>query len=203
MAINIRSSSRKEQSMGRILLSVAFVATLMFLQREQGLAQPTPKIPCAAPEYHQFDFFVGDWDAFDLDKPSIDKPSMDKQSADKPNTVVAHNRVDVILEGCVVLEDYEDTSAHHGESFSIYDRTKKMWHQTWVTNRGELLLLDGEFRNGQMTLSGHDVHEGKPREVRGVWRVENGGVRETAVESFDGGKTWQPWFDLMFRPRKR
>jgi hypothetical protein len=193
MAINIRSSSRKEQSMGRILLRVALVAALMFLQREQAFAQPTSKAPCAAPEYHQFDFFVGDWDAFDLDKPSVDKP----------NAVVAHNRVDAILEGCVVLEDYEDTSGHHGESFSIYDATKKMWHQTWVTNRGELLLLDGEFHDGQMSLSGHDVHEGKPREVRGVWRVESGGVRETAVESFDGGKTWQPWFDLIFRPHKR
>jgi hypothetical protein len=194
MAINIRSSSRKEQSMGRILLRVAFVAALMFLQPERGLSQSASKAPpCAAPEFHQFDFFVGDWDASELDKPSVDKP----------NTVVAHNRVAAILDGCVVLEDYEDTTGHHGESFSIYDRTKKLWHQTWVTNRGELLLLDGEFRDGQMVLSGHDVHAGKPREVRGTWKAENGGVRETAVESFDGGKTWQPWFDLMFRPHTR
>jgi hypothetical protein len=36
--------------------------------------------------------------------------------------------------------------------------------------------------------------------VRGVWKPENGGVRETAVTSSDGGKTWKPWFDLVFRP---
>jgi hypothetical protein len=29
-----------------------------------------------------------------------------------------------------------------------------------------------------------------------------GGVRETAVTSTDGGTTWQPWFDLVFRPHK-
>lgn len=175
--------------MRRVLLKIAIVAALVFLQRQQGLPQSAPKAsPCAAPEYHQFDFFVGDWDAFDIDK---------------PGTVVARNRVDSILEGCVVLEDYEETSGHHGQSFSIYDATKKVWHQTWVTNRGELLLLDGEFRDGPMVLIGHDIHEGKPREVRGVWKAENGGVRETAVESFDGGKTWNSWFDLMFRAHKR
>lgn len=35
---------------------------------------------------------------------------------------------------------------------------------------------------------------------RGVWKPEKGGVRESAVTSADGGKTWEPWFDLMFRP---
>jgi hypothetical protein len=29
-----------------------------------------------------------------------------------------------------------------------------------------------------------------------------GVVRETAVTSTDGGKTWQQWFDLVFRQRK-
>ena len=28
-----------------------------------------------------------------------------------------------------------------------------------------------------------------------------GTVRESAVTSSDAGKTWQPWFDLSFRPR--
>jgi hypothetical protein len=27
-------------------------------------------------------------------------------------------------------------------------------------------------------------------------------VRETADTSADGGKTWTPWFDLEFRPRR-
>jgi hypothetical protein len=162
---------------------------LVMMGAANCLSQVAPKeAACAEPEYHQFDFFVGDWDAFD---------------SEKPGKMVARNRVESILEGCVVLEDYEGRSGHHGESFSIYDATKKVWHQTWVTNRGELLLLDGDFRDGQLILSGHDLQNGRPRDVRGTWKIEDGGVRETAVESFDGGKRWKPWFDLMFRPHKK
>jgi len=52
-----------------------------------------------------------------------------------------------------------------------------------------------------MVLSGSDLTPtGEKREVRGVWKPVEGGVRETAVTSLDAGKTWQPWFDLMFRP---
>jgi len=151
-------------------------------------SQQAPKSPsCSAPEYHQFDFWIGDWDAFD---------------ADKPGTLEARLRVDRILDGCVLREDYQDVHGHKGQSFSEYDASRRMWHQTWVTNRGELLLLDGEFRKDEMVLQGHDTHDGKPREVRGIWKREDGGVRESAVESFDDGKTWTPWFDLIFRPHR-
>jgi hypothetical protein len=48
-----------------------------------------------------------------------------------------------------------------------------------------------------MVLSGED--RTKHAQVRGEWKPENGNVRETAVTSTDGGKTWKPWFDLVFR----
>jgi hypothetical protein len=139
---------------------------------------------CSASTYRQFDFWIGDWDAF---------------NADSPDKLEARLRVDTILEGCVIHEDYQDGHGHKGQSFSIYDAPNKRWHQTWVTNRGELLQLDGAFANGQMVLTGHDVENGKPREIRGTWKLENGAVRETAVRSLNGGKTWQPWFDMIFR----
>jgi hypothetical protein len=144
--------------------------------------------PCSAPEYHQFDFWLGDWDGFDMDKPSV---------------VVAHNRVDSILGGCVVREDYRALDGMEGQSFSIYDASRKLWHQTWVTNRGKLLVIEGRFENGEMILSGADrTADGKQQRVRGVWKPARDGVRETAVTSLNGGKTWQPWFDMIFRPRK-
>ncbi len=139
-------------------------------------------------EYRQFDFWIGDWDAFD--------PT-------NPTTKVARTRVDLILDGCVLHEDYEDADGHKVQSFSIYDASRRIWHQSWVTNRGEMLEIEGGLQAGEMVLSGVDhTADGKERHVRGSWKPVNGGVRETAVTSTDGGRTWKPWFDLLFRSHK-
>jgi len=145
-------------------------------------AEGAPKSAfCSAPEYRQFDFWAGEWDVFDVGS----------------RTQVAHARVDLILDGCVLREDYQGSDGHQGQSFSIYDATRKVWHQSWVTNRGELLMIEGIFEGGAIVLAGEDHAKGSL--VRGEWRPENGNVREIAVTSNDGGKTWKPWFDLLFR----
>lgn len=150
-------------------------------------SQADKPLPCSSSEYRQFDFWVGDWDAFDVSNPTVP---------------VARTTVSRILDGCVLLEDYRAADGHEGQSFSIYDASRKFWMQSWVTSRGQALVIEGEFRDGQMTLSGRDQSEKGPRVVRGVWKAVDGGVSEAAVESMDGGKTWQPWFDLIFRPHK-
>jgi ketosteroid isomerase-like protein len=164
-----------------------FVAISMLMLSATGLSQKPPEATkpasCSAPEFRQLDFWAGDWDAFDYDN--------QKQ-------VVAHARVSKILDDCVLLENYQDPNGLHGQSFSIYDPSRKVWHQTWVTNRGQLLVIEGKQQDGEVVLSGTDY--AKNVEVRGVWKPSNGGVRETAVTSSDSGKTWQPWFDLVFRP---
>jgi len=139
---------------------------------------------CAAQEFRQFDFWLGDWDAFDVGKPAI----------------VARTRVDPILDGCVLREDYESANGLRGQSFTLYDPSRKVWHQSWATNRGQLLVIEGKLEAGEMILAGADrTAEGQERRVRGIWKPVDGGVRETAVISTDAGRTWQPWFDLIFR----
>ncbi len=143
-------------------------------------------VPCAAAEFHQLDFWTGDWDVFEVENPA---------------TQVARVRVDRILDGCALREDYQDTSGHKGQSFSLYDAGLKQWHQSWVTNRGQLLLLDGGLHGDEVVLSATEhMADGKSKRIRSTWKPVNGGVRETAVTSVDDGKIWKPWFDLMFRP---
>ena len=137
--------------------------------------------PCSQPEYRAFDFWAGDWEVFEVD---ILKK-------------VADARVVLILDGCVLHENFRQADGMNGQSFTIYDGTRHIWHQSWVTNRGKLLEIEGKFANGKIALSGTDQTGAL---VRGVWRPDNGGVRETTVTSIDGGQTWRPWFDLVFRP---
>lgn len=167
-----------------IWLAVLLFATL-WSPAQVLISQRTTSLSCAALPYHQFDFWVGDWDAFDSGTPRA----------------VARVRVERILDRCVLLENYEDTSGAKGKSFSIYDASTGRWHQSWVTNKGRLLLIDGNFEGNAMVLSGKDrTADGKDRLVRGTWKPLKDGVREIGVTSMDGGRTWQPWFDLVFRP---
>jgi hypothetical protein len=60
---------------------------------------PSSRMPsCTSSEYHEFDFWVGDWDVFEVDNT---RPT-------------AHVRVDRILNDCVLREQYEDTDGLKG-----------------------------------------------------------------------------------------
>jgi hypothetical protein len=172
-----------------ILLCITFLSVGPCAQAASTLNpdEPAKVAACSAPEYRQFDFWIGDWDTFDMDN---------------PGKVVARLRVTRILDGCVVQEDYRDTNGHNGLSFNIYDASAKLWRQTWVTNRGKFLLLGGGMENGAMVLQGDWIVDGKKQLVRGTWKPVRGGVEEIAFTSTDDGKTWNPWFDIVFRPHK-
>jgi hypothetical protein len=71
------------------------------------------------------------------------------------------------------------------------------------TAEAQMLELRGTLHEGAITLRGTDhTATGAERLVSGTWRAVPGGVRETAVTSVDHGKSWQPWFDILFRPHR-
>jgi hypothetical protein len=168
--------------------SMLLLGALLVIASSAGAASPAAAASCTDAAYRAFDFWLGDWDVFE-------------GAGRKP---VARVGVTRILGGCVVQEEYSDTTGHRGRSFSIYDASRGVWHQTWVTNRGELLVIEGEFHDGVMELSGADrTADGKERRVRGTWQAVDGGVREVAARSTDGGQSWAPWFDLLFKAHPR
>jgi ketosteroid isomerase-like protein len=160
-----------------------FLASCLALAGDAASAKPSP---CPAPEFRQLDFWAGDWDVFDIANPA---------------TQVARVKVDHILDSCVLREDYQDNEGHKGQSFSISDATLEAGHQSWLTNHGQILLLNGGLDGNQIVLNATEhTLEGGIQLIGGAGKPVEGGVRETAVTSFDEGKTWKPWFDLMFRP---
>jgi len=157
-------------------------------EARRAAARPAPAAACTSAPYRQFDFFVGNWDVYDTGNPS---------------TIVGHDRVTKILGGCVLQELYAQNDGLRGESFSLFDASHGAWHQSWVTNRGQLLLLDGGLENGRMVLTGTErAADGASSLLRGIWRRVGTGVRESAERSTDGGRTWKPVFDVEFRPHQ-
>ncbi len=143
---------------------------------------------CGAVEYRQFDFWIGDWDTFETEDPN--GPS------------IARAEIISIVSGCALHERYEQSDGLVGDSILSFDPVRRQWQQTWITNRGSNMVLWGELRDGALVLEGEvHLHDGATVLQRITWQREGDGVRESAVLSRDGGRSWEPAFDVLFRRR--
>jgi hypothetical protein len=166
-------------------LGIAFIAPAL----AAPVAAPLASSHCSAQEFRQLDFWIGDWDTFETETPT--GPS------------IARARVEPIAQGCAIHELYEQTDGLIGDSILSYDSVRRQWQQTWVTNRGSLMVLWGNFKDGALILEGEaHLRDGKSVMQRITWQAQEEGVRESAVLSKDGGKTWTAAFDVVFRKRQ-
>jgi hypothetical protein len=151
-------------------------------------ATPAPS-GCAGADYHLLDFWIGDWDTFDTDAPG--------------GASIARAHVDPIAHGCALHELYEQSDGLIGDSILSFDPVRKQWQQTWVTNHGSLMVITGNFKDGVLILEGEShLADGRTVVQRITWKSQDDGVRESAVLSKDGGKTWTPAFDVVFRKHR-
>lgn len=158
------------------LLTIALLATAS----AAALAQP-PKA-CTGPEHRQFDFWIGEW--------GVTHPA-GRNAGD--------NTIYPILGGCAISENWHGSAGGRGYSYSAYDRDRQVWHQTWVDEQGNLLLLEGQFTAGQMVLSGT---QGKQLH-RVTWEArKDGTVRQHWEASEDEGRNWKTQFDGLYRKKK-
>ncbi len=130
--------------------------------------------PCSTPEYRQFDFWIGEWDSYD-----------------SSGKFQGHASVEKIQGGCVLFQSWFGTSGDTGNSFSIYDATRKIWNQTLVSNHGTLLPFEGYWQPGTMLLLGsHLGPDGRNQLHRIIWKPGADGVYQRWDYSDDGGQTW-------------
>jgi hypothetical protein len=170
------------------IVAVAFAVTARTVahQTQPSAAQAAASTRCASAEYHQLDFWIGDWDAYDVDDP--------KQAA--------RLTVTPVVGGCALQEDYQQFDGMKGQSFSGYDASRGGWHQSWVTNGGTWLFMDGKMEGGSMVLIAKIHKGGQESLMKSSWTHEGANVRETATLSSDNGATWKPMFDMIFKPHQ-
>jgi hypothetical protein len=142
--------------------------------------------PCkAAPEFRQFDFWIGEWDAKNV-----------------AGVTVGSSSIQLILGSCVIFENWS-TPVMSGKSFNIYDVNDKKWHQTWVDDKGSFTHYIGNFVDGKMVYVADTVIAGKKTLAKMTFsKLPNGDVRQFGENSTDDGKTWTTSFDLTYSRRK-
>lgn len=160
-----------------------FVALLLYLSLAPAFGAD-PKLPssCADAAYRQFDYWLGDWNVATMD-----------------GKLVGRDRVQKVYGGCVVQEHWTSVDGGTGGSYSIYDFTRKVWHQTWVDSTGTLLVLEGGLKDGHMVLTGDNTLPGGRRAMnRMSWTPIDGKLRQLWEVSEDNGKTWKTVFDVYY-----
>jgi len=144
-------------------------------------APQVPPLPCIAPQYRQFDFWLGRWRV------------VDPQGKSAGTNVVTSE-----YGGCAVQEHWSGVGGDRGSSFNIFNAPTGKWHQTWVDNAGTLLLLNGGSpRAGVMVLTGsRRTRKGRIVEDRITWtKLGEHRVRQLWDYTADGGRKWSVVFD--------
>lgn len=175
--------------MRKLLLPV-----ILFFIAFTGKAQPSNKIPCANPVYRQFDFWVGEWEAFG-----------------PKGAKAGDSKISIILDSCVILEEWTSTAVtngfrYSGKSFNTYNAATRQWQQTWIDNAaGTTEFLRGEATEGKIVFYADKVvgADGKPFIRRLTFtKLSEDKVRQFGERSDDGGNTWKTEYDLEYRRKK-
>ena len=147
------------------------------------------RYPCRSmPEARQFDFWIGDWNVTPFQAPP------------GPNaTLLGTNRVEPILEHCVLLENWTGAGpgGGSGKSMNFFDTNRRQWRQVWMADGGGSLDYAGSFTGGAMRFEGWTRGSNGQRVLQKLtfFPISRDTVRQLFETSADSGKTWQPGFD--------
>lgn len=167
-----------------LLGTVLFVATAD--AQSETPAQPPAAQACAAPEHHQLDFWIGEWEAKD----------------GKTGQVLGTSSISSILGGCVIQERWTSPGGS-GTSLILYRPADRKWHYTWVDDKGSLLPLTGGLEGNRMVVSGQAPgRDGKVSWSRLSWEKVPPDRVHSTYETSPDGKTWTLAFDGIYVPKK-
>lgn len=150
--------------------------------------------PCSNPVYRQFDFWLGEWDAFGVNG---------KKAGD--------SKISLILDSCIILEEWASANVtqgirYAGKSFNTYNNNTKQWQQTWVDNvGGSTEFLTGKFENDKIIFqTGSFLFSKDTMAIRKLtfYNLGKEKVRQHGEISKDDGRTWTTEYDLEYRRKK-
>jgi len=158
------------------------LATLLLAAAPAAFAQ-TPGT-CTSPESHQFDFWTGKWEVF---------------PAGHLDTKIADSLIEKLYGDCAIRENWMPLKGSGGGSFSAWVPEKKAWRQTWIA-AGGFADFTGGWNGKAIVIEGVWPQPGHPDQITRMTYTPHpdGSVEQAGQTSDDGGKTWQPGFDLIY-----
>lgn len=152
-----------------------------------GVAALRAQMP-APTAHHELDFWLGEWEVFADGK------------------LDGTNRIERVLEGAALVENWHDADGHEGKSWFYFYRPENRWKQVWVTDAGgvkEKALVD-LLPNGAVRFRGEiPLRDGrKILDQTTLTPNPDGTVRQVIEQSTDGGQSWKVAYDAIYRRKK-
>lgn len=144
--------------------------------------------PCMySPEARQFDFWIGEWDVFNLQ-----------------GQKVGTNVIQRISEGCGVLENWTDGFGGEGKSLNFYDPRTGKWYQYWIGLDGVPTRFSGTYKDGALRYDGEPLTNNGVQNLSRLtfFNLDANTVRQFAEQSKDDGKTWSVLYDFKYVRKK-
>lgn len=156
-----------------------------------GSMTTVAQMPCSAPAYRQFDFWLGEWEVYGVN-----------------GNKAGDSRISILLDSCVILEEWTSANLskgirYSGKSFNTYNANTGQWQQTWVDNiGGSTEYLKGKFEDNKLIFLTNPFPFNKDTMAIRQLTFTNLGrkkVRQLGEISKDGGVTWTVEYDLEYR----
>ncbi len=145
---------------------------------------------CAAPQYRQFDFWLGEWTVVDT----------------ATGAAAGDSRIEAAYGGCGVRENWRDPDLTGG-SLNTYDRSDRLWHQVWIDSSGARReFIGGREGEAMVLVSTHPSAKDPNVTIKERMRFTanaDGSVRQFSDASRDGGANWVSRYDYTYRPKRR
>lgn len=90
---------------------------------------------CCGENYKLFDFWIGEWEVFDVN-----------------DKLVGTNKITKQYDNCVLKEEWISSGTNRGTSYNFFDKADNTWNQVWIDNTGYVLRLSGNFVDNAMVL---------------------------------------------------
>lgn len=165
---------------------IVLIASMLLMMPVWGQQPAAKPVPCAAPEFRQFDFWVGDWDVASA-----------KDGVHRGTSHVSREMGD-----CVVWENWASAgNPYFGKSYNTYNVNLKRWEQYWVDNAAGVIFFHGDLKDNVMDYWTDDVPQTGGGALRRHLQFFNLGpdkVRQFSQGSTDAGKTWHVEYDLTY-----
>lgn len=159
------------------------VSNTIFAQTAQN------KCNCCTSEYKQFDFWLGDWDVFNLN-----------------GVKIGENKIVSMQDSCLIQENWI-SAGQTGTSYNFYKQTDSTWNQIYIDNAGTVLELKGMLKDNKMILESQKVKSVKADFYyfnRITWAIDtSGNISQKWDIVDDQGKIVQVAFDGIYKRKRK